>query len=143
NRLAAAGELQNRLPVLRLITTKHVRAITREFFLAGWTVRDIIEAIDHRPDGTRWPHSGATGVGNVGAWLTHRLSAWRTHDGQPHRSPTKSRETQRLEQLARTRSQLEQERTLREHIAANPTKHDKARERFFAWWNTQKPTRHR
>lgn len=138
NRLAAAGELQNRLPVLRQISTKHVRAICRPFFLAGWTVRDLIEAIDHRPDGSRWPHSGATGVGNVGAWLTHRLSPWQTHDGGIRRSPTQRRQTQRAETRARTRAMLETQRHTRQQITADPQRHNTARDRFFAWWETKK-----
>ena len=56
--------------------------------LAGWTVNDVLAAIDHRPDGTAWAHDGATGVQQVGRWLTHRLSAWRDGHGTVLRSPS-------------------------------------------------------
>lgn len=141
NRLAAAGEVQSRLPVLRRISTKHVRALLRPFFLAGWTPRDVIEAVDHRPDGTKWPHYGAKGVDNVGAWLTYRLNAWRSSDGQPHRSPTKRREAARAHEQARTRALLEAQ-----HEAAQRSQTPKsqaAAAQFFAWWNAHPNNRGR
>src|SRR5699024_9178167 len=66
--LRAAARLRHRLPVLSRISTRHVRSICREFFRAGWTIIDLHRALDYRPDGRPWPHDGATGVGNVGAW---------------------------------------------------------------------------
>lgn len=87
-RLAAAAELQRRSFPLRRTSTAWVAAATREFMLAGWTVNDVLAAIDHRPDGTAWAHDGATGVQQVGRWLTHRLSAWRDGHGTVLRSPS-------------------------------------------------------
>lgn len=81
----AAGELQWQVPVLRAITPDHLAATLRPFFRAGWSIRDVAHALDHRPDGTRWPHSGATGVRHLPGWIRHRLTAW-TRDGQPVRS---------------------------------------------------------
>ncbi|TSE15682.1 hypothetical protein B1A87_006980 [Arthrobacter sp. KBS0703] len=56
----------------------------RDFFLAGWTVADILPALDWMPDGTQWPHSGAPDTKDprrMRDWLRHRLSHWRTEAG--------------------------------------------------------------
>jgi hypothetical protein len=86
-RRLAAGELRGRLAVLRRISTAHVAWAVGDFVTAGWSAYELGRAIDTRPDGTRWPHDGATGVDNVGAWLVHRLGAWRGPDGAPLPSP--------------------------------------------------------
>jgi len=138
NRLAAAGELQNRLPALRHIRTVYVRSICKPFFDAGWTIKDLIEAIDHRPDGTRWPHSGTRGVENIPGWMKNRLRAWITHDGTIHRSPTQRRRARRAAAQARTRAMLEHQAEVRATINADPDRHNTARDRFFAWWETKK-----
>ena len=87
-RQAAAGELQRRLPPLRRTSTAWIAAATREFMLAGWTVNDLHHALDHRPDGSRWPHDGATGVQQIGRWLTFRLAVWKDGHGTVLRSPS-------------------------------------------------------
>lgn len=103
NMLRAAAELQNRVPVLRHISAQHVRSICREYFLAGWTIIDLHQAIDHRPDCSTWPHSGAAGVENWGAWLRHRLNAWR-QDGTVLRSPGQRSLAETVEAKARARA---------------------------------------
>jgi len=77
----ASQALQARVPVLGRASTAHVSTRIREFVLAGWSVADVVAAMDTRPDGTRWPHDGAHGVGNVGGWLAYRLAAWRDEAG--------------------------------------------------------------
>lgn len=106
--LRAAHELRVRLPVLRGISSQHVRSVLRPFFAAGWTVGDVILAIDIRPDGRRWPHDGGHSVENVGAWLAYRLRPW-TSDGDPHRSPSQRRAAERSEAAAARRARAEQE----------------------------------
>lgn len=106
NMLRAAAEFQNRVPVLRRLSAQHVRSICREFFLAGWTIIDLHQAIDHRPEGCTWPHSGATGVENCGAWLRHRLAAWQ-HDGTVLRSPTQRSVAEAVAAKARARARRE------------------------------------
>lgn len=87
-RQAAAAELQRRLPPLRRTSTAWIAAATREFMLAGWTVNDVHHALDRRPDGSGWPHDGATGVSEIGRWLTYRLAAWRDGHETVMRSPS-------------------------------------------------------
>jgi hypothetical protein len=87
-RQAAAIELQRRLPPLRRTSTAWIAAATREFMLAGWTVNDLHHALDRRPDGSRWPHDGATGVQQIGRWLTFRLAVWKDDHGTVLRSPS-------------------------------------------------------
>lgn len=106
--LRAAHELRVRLPVLRGISSQHVRSVLRPFFAAGWTVGDVILAIDIRPDGRRWPHDAGHSVENVGAWLAYRLRPW-TIEGEPRRSPSQRRAAERSEAAAARRARAEQE----------------------------------
>ena len=107
-RLSAAAELQRRLPVLRQISSRDVRSCLRTWFLAGWTIDDLQHALDHRPDGTRWPHDGATGIGqrSVRGWIRYRLAAW-LRDELPIASPSQQARSDRLHQLALQRHQDE------------------------------------
>jgi hypothetical protein len=71
------------------MTAKDVASSCRDFFLAGWTVADILHALDWRPDGTLWPYDGAPETKEawrIRGWLRHRLGAWRTEAGEPLRS---------------------------------------------------------
>lgn len=86
-RRLVAAELRGRFWTLRRITTAHVAWCVADFVAAGWTTHELGRAIDVRPDGTSWPHDGAEGVDNVGAWLRYRLAAWRGTDGSVLPSP--------------------------------------------------------
>ncbi|MFC8041860.1 hypothetical protein ACFUOZ_21105 [Paenarthrobacter sp. NPDC057355] len=71
------------------MTPTDMASSCRDFFLAGWTVADILHALNWRPDGTLWPHSGAPETKDawrMRGWLRHRLSHWRTEAGEPLRS---------------------------------------------------------
>ena len=105
--LSAARELRVRLIVLRSISSQHVRSVLRPFFEAGYTVGDIILAIDQRPDGSRWPHDAGHGVANVGAWLTYRMRSWLGPENEPRRSPSQRRSAAVAEAAARHRVQAE------------------------------------
>lgn len=120
-RLLAAAELQRRLPVLRQISTRDVRSCLREFFLAGWSVQDVHHALDWRPDGTQWPHDGATGIGptSVRGWIAHRLAPW-TSDGTPRRSFGQRAQAQRAEELARQQAEREREAARRAQWTTTP-----------------------
>lgn len=124
--LAASRELQARLPVLRRISPQHVRSVVREFFLAGWTVSDVIIAIDSKPSGHRWPHDGAHAVDNVGAWLAHRLRPWRTPEGIVRRSISQRAAAERTEALARAAARREEaerwRRARQERRGASPAR---------------------
>jgi len=132
-RLAPARALQSRLPVLRRISDRHVASIVREFVLAGWTTSELVAAIDRRPDDSTWHHDGAHGVGNVGAWLSFRLDAWRV-GGTVRSSPSQLAAAARHRAAAERRALAEQARdtippaaspslaTIRAYLAQRPTR---------------------
>ncbi|MEE6289288.1 hypothetical protein V2J52_16665 [Georgenia sp. MJ173] len=107
--LAAAGTLRDLVPALRGISSRYIRSVLRPYFLAGWTLADVQYALDHRPSGTKWPHDGATGVANLGAWLTHRIAAWTDTHGTVRRSPSQRIITEQRELAARARARREAE----------------------------------
>ena len=76
NELQATLTLQRRNFPMRRGSAKHIAWVLRPAFEAGYTIRDIEWAIDHFPNGGRWPHDGADGVANVPAWLRNRLRPW-------------------------------------------------------------------
>ena len=116
--LRAADTLRHLSFPLRCLSARHVRSILRPFFLAGWTVADVHHAIDHLPNGTKHPHDGANGVGNMGAWLSYRLAAWCDPHGTVRRSRTQRIEAERRENAARARARREAEATGRTTAAA-------------------------
>lgn len=85
-RLQAAAELQFLVLPLRRETTAWVAHVCKPFFELGWTIADIQHALDWRPDGTTWPHSGADTVRSIRAFIHVRLGAWVTESGQVMRS---------------------------------------------------------
>ena len=136
-RLLAAAELQRRLPVLRQISTRDVRSCLREFFLAGWTVQDVHHALDWRPDGTRWPHDGAYGIGPTGVrgFLRYRLTPW-TADGTPRKSFSQRAAAERAEQLARIEAERRRDALDRgQAVRTPPAEYRVAREhlRHLRW----------
>lgn len=97
----AAGECQYRFFPLQNLSTAHVAAIIRPLLRAGATINDILHIIDHRPTAdARYPHDGATGVGNLGAWLSHRIRPWSRGDGTFHRFPSQKAESERIQRDA-------------------------------------------
>lgn len=87
NRIEAAREMRRRSFPLRQISSKHLAYVAKPLFEAGWSLNDVLWAIDHRPDGQRWPHDGASGIRNIAPWLRHRLAVW-APDGSVLLSPT-------------------------------------------------------
>lgn len=83
----AGLELQHHALVLRRITTAYVVSVAKAHFEAGWTIADVLHALDWAPDGQRYTHDALTGVEHPGAWFGARLRAWTHQDGTPHRSP--------------------------------------------------------
>ncbi|MGP9504007.1 hypothetical protein ACT3TS_17560 [Specibacter sp. AOP5-B1-6] len=97
----AAAECQFRNFPLRDISTAHIAYLIRPFLRAGWTVNDILHALDNRPTtNARYHHDGATGVGNLGAWIKHRLRPWIRPDGSFYRSPSQKSESTRIQHTA-------------------------------------------
>ncbi|WP_272027698.1 hypothetical protein [Kocuria rosea] len=83
---AAALELQHEAIVLRQLTTAHVTSVCKPFFEAGWTIADVLTALDWTPEGTRYGFLTVEGIENPAAWLAARMRAWTRPDGTPLRS---------------------------------------------------------
>lgn len=81
--LGVARELQERLVVLRGCSDRYVMRVIGPFVKADWDAGDLVVAVDQRPDGSWWPHSGDRGVREPARWLIHRLSAWLDEAGAP------------------------------------------------------------
>lgn len=135
----AAAECQHRAFPLRGISTAHVASILRPYLRAGWTVNDVLHAIDHLPTTNgRHHHDGATGVGNIGAWLKHRLAQWIAQDGTLHRSPGQQRAAEaaqiRAERMAAQarRERDAAERAARTHLTPGASPAPSWRVRFAA-----------
>lgn len=118
--LAAAAEMRRRSFVLRRASLRAVRSVARDFFSAGWSVRDLLMALDRRPDGTSWPHAGAHGVRSVRGWFSHRLRRWRDADRNPLLSPSIRRRRERAAVLARQDRDRQDRLAARQRAAANP-----------------------
>lgn len=106
-----ARTLKHFVPALNSsrFSDKHLAAVLRKanFFAAAWTVNDIRFALDRRPDGTPWPHSGADGIGNLAKWLAYRLEPWRDEHGWPIQSPYQRQRTIAAEARARAKADAE------------------------------------
>jgi len=94
-RLRLAHQLRRASPDLHQLSPRLLRHLLRPWLTAGWTLTDVLHAIDHHPvTGPR--HHSPTGTGpgtihNPPGWLLHRLHDWRTPDGTPlpaHRQRT-------------------------------------------------------
>ena len=88
-RAAAAAEIHYRLFPVRCMNPADIAHVCRDYFLAGYTVADILHALDWKADGTRWPHSGAPVTKNAGrmrGWMKTRLADWQLPTGEIMRS---------------------------------------------------------
>ncbi|WP_147794700.1 hypothetical protein [Cellulomonas sp. Y8] len=110
-RLEAALDLRWRLPVLRGISTRDLASRVRTFHLAGWSVADLVKAIDRTPDGAPHPHDGARGVRWARGWLVARLAAWLDADGVPLPAPSQVAEACRAAAVERARQRRQQPAT--------------------------------
>lgn len=69
--------------MLRGCSDRYVMRVIGPFVKADWDAGDLVVAVDQRPDGSWWPHSGDRGVREPARWLIHRLSAWLDEAGAP------------------------------------------------------------
>lgn len=76
--VASARLLAEDVPTLRSTTDRWVAHVIRPFVAAGWTVADLQEAIDRRPDGHSWTYD-LRKVRRAEYWLKYRLDAWIDH----------------------------------------------------------------
>lgn len=116
--LGLARELQERLVVLRGCSDRYVMRVIKAFGEAGWSVGDLVAAVDRRPDGSLWPHSGDRGVREPARWLIHRLSAWIDGGGVPVASWRQERAAAHERALAERRAAHERALSERARIAA-------------------------
>ncbi|RCS87905.1 winged helix-turn-helix transcriptional regulator [Brevibacterium aurantiacum] len=114
----AGREWARRVPALRKLSAEHLRFLAKDFFTAGWTIRDLITALDSLPDGRahgqfvggQWvPYSGADGIpaARLGHWVSWRLNAWRNDDQTVKESPTQTR--LRREETAKKQQQVQRQ----------------------------------
>lgn len=108
-RLAAATEIWHRTLIFRRMSHKDLASSLKEAFLDGWTVSDVLNALERKPDGTRWADSGAPDVSQdfarhactrLRGWIKSRLDGWRTAQGELLRSPDQRAEAERRENAA-------------------------------------------
>lgn len=100
-RILAGREWTRLVPALNKLSARHLAFLTKDFFAAGWTLRDFLTALDTLPNGWKqgqlidgqWvPYSGADGIpaARLGHWVNSRLNAWRDN-GAVVESPTQTR----------------------------------------------------
>ena len=82
--LSAAEWLRHQSATLRRVSARMLRSLLRAFWRAGWTVRDVLHALDFMPGGE--PRICTDAVRNPAAWVRSRLSRWLGADGLPRRS---------------------------------------------------------
>ena len=116
--LGLARELQERLRVLRGCSDRYVMRVIRPFFGAGWSVGDLVVAVDRRPDGSAWPYSGDRGVREPARWLIHRLSAWLDEAGVPLASWRQERQAAHERAMAERDARMVAREAERARIAA-------------------------
>lgn len=82
-RVRAGEQLRVVAPVLRVLSGRDVASICRPFLKRGWTVSDVLYAIDHGPDRIHdmLPLALGEPPARVRGWLRHRLEFWRADDG--------------------------------------------------------------
>lgn len=91
DRLALCLRLSGELPVVAAVgRARRVRHLLRPWLQAGWTVRGLVYAIDHTPDGEphRFAWRSMAEIRNPAGWLLHRLRLWRDPAGELLPDPT-------------------------------------------------------
>ena len=116
--LGLARELQERLRVLRGCSDRYVMRVIKAFGEAGWSVGDLVVAVDRRPDGAVWPHSGDRGVREPARWLIHRLSAWLDDRGAPRLSWRQERAVAHERAMAQREARMVAREAERARVAA-------------------------
>lgn len=100
-RILAGREWARLVPALNKLSARHLAFLAKDFFAAGWTLRDLMTALDTLPNGWKqgqfvdgqWvPFSGADGIpaARLGHWVNWRLNPWRDN-GAAVESPTQTR----------------------------------------------------
>jgi hypothetical protein len=82
--LIAADWLRRQLPVFASCSRKLIRHLCKPHWRAGWTNRDIVHAMDHRPGLFGQPAGVLISPDRIAApkaFIASRLAAWRTPEG--------------------------------------------------------------
>lgn len=131
---AAAEQLRTSVPTLRALSTRDVRHLIRPFASAGWTLADVLRALDYRPEAAGPCHTEAWGLSlptpaadeRSGAYARRlrgavrtRLAAW-TRDGQVMRSPDQRAAAEATERRARAQAARERAEQRQRQTAENP-----------------------
>ncbi|GAA1754433.1 hypothetical protein HF984_11150 [Rothia terrae] len=99
--LRAAATLRERVIALRGVSLPRIAFICRRYFVAGWCVKDILNALEVSADGQQYTTNGADGMRSKIAWLVIRLRNWLSIEGAPVESLTQHREVARRVELER------------------------------------------
>ncbi len=94
-----ARVLQHHCYDLRAVSARAIVEAATSFFTAGWSVRDVLYALEYSPTNQPYNTKGATGMRSVKKWLHLRLNAWMSH-GEILPSRTTVEEQQYREQKA-------------------------------------------
>ena len=128
--LAAAQVMQERARPLRRISAEHLRHLTRPFFAAGWSPRDLLHAIDHEPAGRQ--HGYTSGVRSPAGWIRSRLAAWFGPGGVPLPSRSQRLTETRRQVLADQATRRARDADARARAADYPAQAARAREMLWA-----------
>ncbi|MEV7801185.1 hypothetical protein AB0O14_19045 [Microbacterium foliorum] len=71
-----ARTLQHHSYDLRVLSAKSILEVTTPFFEAGWSVYDVLYALEYRSDDSPWNTHGSAGMRSMKSWLRLRLNAW-------------------------------------------------------------------
>jgi hypothetical protein len=113
DRLALVETLQASAPALRPASARALRSELRPWLERpelGWTVRWLLHALDHTPDGQPHPYTAAVRV--PVRWLAHRMSLWLDEQGRPLPAPGVLHAAERSAQRAETAAAAAERRGL-------------------------------
>ncbi|CAM3347337.1 hypothetical protein PSET11_03311 [Arthrobacter ulcerisalmonis] len=134
NELQGARTVQWHSPPLKKLPSRYVTRMLAPFFRADYSPKDILHAIDNKPDGSPHQRDGFDGALNVAALLQSRLNHWRCN-GQPIYSRTQREAMRAKEPVSRARAATAKAETVSlPSPAANPA-HAQGIAKLRALWN--------
>ncbi len=75
-----ARTIQHHCFDLRGISASAILEVTTPFFEIGWSVRDVLYALEYSPTNQPYNTRGAAGMRSVKKWLELRMSQWMSQD---------------------------------------------------------------
>lgn len=75
-----ARTLQHHCFDLRGLSAQAILEVITPFFEAGWSVRDVLYALEYSPTNHPYNTRGATGMRSVKKWLLLRMNQWKQND---------------------------------------------------------------